>query len=591
DKIDGPKLLVLSRVVPKFYDPRDVRVKRLVREVRLEGLDREGAATLLALKNIPASAVPAIHKATKGHPLFLELMQGPDVTDHGDFDAFLQAQVFGRLLDVERRVLGLASVFRGPIHAEALFLDEDADYVTLTSLVDQSLLREMTPKTYDMHELIRRFFAEGLTPSSRKRYHRWAARFYTARAGLGDLVATQFHHLQAGSPSSAARVAIRHGRKLIDGGYLEEFGRILEALQKESLNPQADVRVRLLAGRIQDVRGEWEDAETAYQKVARLARGLGSTQVEAEARRLRGELLLNRGNYGEAETELRKSLKLYARAKDREGQAAAHYSLGFIRNRTGEFMGAYRSFRRGMRLLEADGDPAIRARILYGFGVNYGQRGNYKKSVSYKLRARDLLEELRDLRWLAKVYTGLGASYAELGDRKQRQRYTERAIEYARLIGDQRILAYALQNSTGHHIESGNLDRAEELSREATSIFRRIGEKRKIGWSHLYEGSIAYLRGREEEAEQAWQTGLDLLRGLKDTRGVALFQLTIAGDYFDHGDFVNGERYLQGAEKAAKRIDSQGVLYRVRQERERSEAIRRGEPVPKGRGVPDSGSR
>ncbi|MCJ2530903.1 MAG: AAA family ATPase [Candidatus Thermoplasmatota archaeon] len=591
EKAEGPRLLVLSRVVPKFYDPRDVRVKRLVREVRLGGLDRGGATTLLALKNIPESAVPAILKATKGHPLFLELMQGPDVTDHGDFDAFLQDQVFGRLLGVERRTLGLASVFRGPIHADALFLDEDVDYVTLTSLVDQSLLRELTPKTYDMHELIRRFFAERLTPSSRKRYHRWAARFYTARAGLGDLVATQFHHLQAGSPSSAARVAIRHGRELIDGGYLEEFGRILETLQNESLNPQTDVRIRLLAGRIQDVRGEWDDAEVAYREVARLAKGgSGSTQVEAEACRLRGELLLNRGAYVKAETELRRSLKLYARAKDREGQAAVHYSLGFIQNRTCEFMEAYRSFRRGMRLLEADGDPAIRAKILYGFGVNYGQRGNYRKSVSYKLRARDILEESRDLRWLAKVYAGLGTSYSELGDATEAERYTHRAIEYARLIGDQRVLAYALQNSAGEHIARGDLDRSEEAIREASGIFQRIGEERKIGWSYLYEGSIAYLRGNEEEAEKAWQTGLHSLNQLADLRGVALFQLTIATDYFENGDLVSGMGHLDQAERFAKKIDNQTILERISEERGRIEALREGERVPRGHVVPGTRS-
>ncbi|MFQ6013706.1 MAG: tetratricopeptide repeat protein, partial [Thermoplasmata archaeon] len=423
------------------------------------------------------------------------------------------------------------------------------------------------------------------------RYHRWAARFYTAQGELGDLVAAQFHHLQAGSPSNAARSAIRHGRAIIAGGFLEEFDRILEALLRESLNPQSAAQIRLLSARILYVRGDWKDAETMYRRVEREATQHGATHVLAEALRLRGELLLNRGDYTKAEEVLGKSLKLYAKAKDRNGQAAIHYSIGFIRNRRSELMEAYRSFRRGMRLLEADGDPAMRARILYGFGVNYGQRGNYKKSVSYKLRARDILEELRDLRWLAKVYTGLGTSYAEMGDRKQARRFFEKAIEYARLIGDQRILAYALQNSTGEHIESGDLDGAEELSREATFIFRRIGEERKIGWSHLHEGSIAYLRGREKEAEQAWQTGLDLLRGLKDTRGVALFQLTIAGDYFEHGDLVNGERYLEGAERAAKRIDSEGVLYRVREERTRFEAIRRGEPVPKGRGVPGSGSR
>ena len=590
EEVEGPKMLVLTRAVPKFYDARDVKVKQLVRELRIGGLDRAGAATLLARKNVPESAVPAIYKATKGHPLFLELMQGPDVTDSGDFDAFLQEQVYGRLLDVERRVLGLASVFREPIHADALFLDEDVDFVVLTSLIDQSFLRETTPKTYDMHDLIRRFFAARLSPLARKRYHRWAARFYNAKGGLGDLVAAQFHHLQAGSPSSTARSAIRHGRAIIDGGFLEEFDRILEALQHESLNPPLAVEVRLLSGRVLFVRGDWGEAGAVYHKVARQAKRLAFKRVEAEALRLQGELLLNRGDYGRAEEDLANSLRLYGKLKDRDGQAAVHYSLGFIRNRTGKFMKAYRSFRRGMRLVQADGDPTIRAKILYGFGVTYGHRGNYKKSVSYKLRAMDAFEELRDLRWLAKVYTGLGTSYTELGDDAERERYTQKAIEYARLIGDQRILAYALQNSAGQHIERIDLDKAEALSAEASSIFRRIGEERKIGWSYLYEGSIAYLRGREEEAEQAWRRGLALLHELKDLRGVALFRLTVAGDYLYAGDFLSGQRQLDEAEKAAQKIGSQAILDKVVRERERIEPIGRGETLPERKEVPGPGS-
>jgi tetratricopeptide (TPR) repeat protein/DNA-binding MarR family transcriptional regulator len=591
EKVDGPKMLVLSRASPKFYDPRDVRVKRLVRELRLGGLDEKGAATLLALKNVPESAMPTIYKVTKGHPLFLELMEGSGLAENGDFDIFLQDQVYGRLLDVERRALGLASVFRGPIHADALFLDEDVDFVVLTSLVDQSLLRETTPKTYDVHELIRRFFADRLTPAVRKRYHRWAARFHGGLGAPGDQVTAQFHLLRAGSSTKAAQSAIQHGQAIIDGGLLEEFDRVLEALQKESLNPQLDVQIRLLAGRVMDVRGEWDDAERAYQKVGQTAKRLGVSRVEAEARRLHGDLLVRRGEYIRGEAELGKSLKLYRKARDRTGEAEVYYSLGFIRNQTSEFMEAYRSFRRGMRLLRADDrDSTTKAKILYGFGVNYGQRGNYKKSVSYKLRAMDILEELRDLRWLAKVYTGLGTSYDELGILKEAQRYTRRAIEYARLIGDQRILAYALQNSAGHHIERGNLDLAETAIQESSTIFRMIGEERKIGWSYLYEGSISYLRGREEEAEQAWKQGLDRLRKLKDLRGVALFQLTIASDYFDNGDLVSGERHLDEAGKAALQIDSEAILGRVSEERERIEAVRRGEPAPQRRGVPGPGS-
>ncbi|MDX1534192.1 MAG: hypothetical protein R3291_01050, partial [Thermoplasmata archaeon] len=121
--------------------------------------------------------------------------------------------------------------------------------------------------------------------------------------------------------------------------------------------------------------------------------------------------------------------------------------------------------------------------------------------------------------------------------------------------------------------------------REASEIFQRIGEERKIGWSYLYEGSIAYLRGDEGKAEEAWETGLRSLNALHDHRGVALFQLTIATDYFENGDLVAGLRHLEQAERSAKKIDNQAILERIAEERAQMESIRKGETVPTGAAV------
>ncbi|MFQ5838187.1 MAG: ATP-binding protein, partial [Thermoplasmata archaeon] len=185
ERLNGTKVIVISRTVPKFYDRRDVRVKKLVEELPLEGLDREGTATLLTLKNIPETEFDRIYAKTKGHPLFLELVQGSEVSDTKDIDKFLEEELFSRLLDVERRVLSLASVFRKPVHVDALFLDDDVDYVVITSLSDQSLLKESTPKVFDVHDLVKSFFYSRLTPAKRKRYHMWAAKFYTSRGAPG----------------------------------------------------------------------------------------------------------------------------------------------------------------------------------------------------------------------------------------------------------------------------------------------------------------------------------------------------------------------------------------------------------------------
>ncbi len=70
-----------------------------------------------------------------------------------------------------------------------------------------------------------------------------------------------------------------------------------------------------------------------------------------------------------------------------------------------------------------------------------------------------------------------------------------------------------------------------------------------------------------------------------------MFQLNIASDYFDSGDFVSGEVHLDEAEKAAKKIDSTAILEQISAERERIRALRQGEPVPEKREISGTGIR
>ncbi len=567
ERLDGPKIVMASHKVPKFYDRRDVKVRNLVAEVPVEGLDRQGARTMLTLKNIPESEFERVYAETKGHPLFMELIQGPEVTGTRDIDKFLEEELFTKLLDVERRVLSLASVFRKPVHADALFLDDDVDFIVITSLSDQSLLKESTPKMYHVHDLVKSFFYGRLSPTRRKRYHRWAARFYTSRGAAGDLIEAQYHFLQAGNIESAARSAIKHGRKIIDSGYQDELSKILDELEEGGVRQESEVELRLLRAHIGELRGERDRTLSIYASVVEDGQKLGKAGLVAEAWRNIGEIHLGQGDYDAAQKELERSLGIYSDLGDLDGQAEVYYSLGFLRNMSSEFMDAYRDFRKGMRLVLRTGNEGIMAKLLYGFGVNYGQRGNYKKSVSYKTRAMNILEKVRDIHQLAKVYIGLGAGYYELDEEQEALRFFHKAIEFSRLTGDRRILAYALQNAASVHIYNEDYNEAKELIEQASEIFHGIGEKRKIGWSQLYTGMIDFAEGRADTARDAWSAGLKQLEAVKDRRGIALFNLTLARVHLDSGNALSAEKHLNDAERAARQMENGVLLERVEAER------------------------
>ncbi len=576
-EVDGPKILVTGRTIPKFYGRRDVKVKGLVAELEVEGLDVQGTAQMLTLKNIPETALEEIYAKTKGHPLFLELIHGPDVADTGDRDRFLEEELLSRLLDVEKRVLGLASVFRKPVEVDALFLDNDVDFVVITGLSDRSLLKESAPKVYDVHDLLRDFFYERLTPPRRRRYHAWAARFYTSLESPEDLLEAQYHLLKAERVDAAAKSVMEHGETIIRNGYQEEFSRILETLKGDKLKGSARSWIELLEGQMRVLRGDWDEALKIFQAVAKDARRRGEKRLEAEGLRRAGKILVARAVYDQAESNLVKALDLYIKTRDFDGLAETYYALGFLRNSTSEFMEAYRDFRRGMHCVEKSGNNLTRARLLYAFGVNYGQRGNYKKSVSYKIRALTILEEVGDVYQLAKVYNGLGTSYQELNDFDEALRFYEKAIEYSRLTGDHRTLAYAMQNASSIHLTDDNYDRAEELIEEASAIFQRLGEKRKIAWSRLYRGFVDFSKGRSEAAIAAWDDGIAKLKELKDRRGMALFSLTLARLHADNGDVDAALECLKEAESIAKGLGHEVILDRIAEEKAYADSIARGE--------------
>lgn len=578
-RIEGPKALVASRTLPRFYDRADVRTRKLVREVELEGLAREAADTLLTLKNVPEPERETIYEQTGGHPLFLELLQGADEVASEDVDAFLRQEVFDRLLDVERRTLGLASVYRRPVPADALFLDADVDFVVLTSLTDQSLLKETVPGVYDLHDIVRGFFYEVQTPEQRRRHHGWAARFYESQGTPPDLVEVLEHYRLSGETEKAVDLVRERHQEILGRGFVDEFGQALERMREADLSRGDDLYVRLRQAHVEDLRGNWDRAAELYKQVAQAGADGGVPAVEAEALRLFGALEMNRGDHDAAEEALRTSLARYREREDKDGQAQTYYHLGFLQNRRYEFMEAYRSFREGYRLVEETGNRAVRADLLYAFGVNYRQRGNFQKSLSYKERALRILEETRNLRQLAKVYQGVGASQLELGETEEALANYQRSIEFARLIGDQRILGYALQNATGIYLERGMAERAEECIEEASQIFRRLGEQRKLGWSLLHRGDLHFLRNEGEEAARLWEKGIEELRRQKDLYAVAAYSLIIARLYAGTAELAEARKYLLEAERAATEMNHEALLEEISAERESLEAEAGGEPA------------
>ncbi len=244
--VHGSTILVLSRDQPEFYNRGHVKVKGIVGELKLEGLDETSVIEMLGSKDLADTDISAIYDATRGHPLALELIETPtDVESQGDVHRFIEEEILRDMSDQEETLLQIASVFRYPVEAQAFFKCQEIedhpqhfdelDHGLVTGLVGKTLFNQYQDLTYDVHDFVREFFYSRLTPKDRKQFHQFAARYYEELGDERSIIETMHHLLKAGETQEAAGLALDEGPGLIYKGYVE-FSNILEQLPSDGSN-------------------------------------------------------------------------------------------------------------------------------------------------------------------------------------------------------------------------------------------------------------------------------------------------------------------------------------------------------------------
>lgn len=559
EAMQGVRLVVAGRSVPPFYDRRDVKVRGTVHELPLGGLDNASGEKILQVRNLalPPDSLGALLRQTAGHPLFLELVD-PGANPAADIHKYLEEELFSRITDVEAKVLTIASVFRFPVHADGLFIDETVDTATIRGLLEQSLLREVSARVYEVHDVVRAFFLEMMTPQERRRYNRWAAQFCVSRVNPEPLEAL-FHFVEAEDVTSAARVAVREGRGILASGRSEELLRLVERLLPSVEDVAQSAELRLLRAEILDVRGELDQAMALYREILALPADTGLEPKIAEAHRGLGDVLRRQGRFGEAEPQLEAALRIYRGLDDREGQAEALLGVGSLAEDLSDQSRAERAYERGLAFAQAVGKPILEAKFHVAFSRLMDARGDYAAALDRKEKAVELAEGLGDWHLQARVQVSRGTSLYSLGRISEALEAYERGIETARRIGDRRMLGYGLWNAAGACIKQNDLLRAESYLRESEGLFHRLREPAMEALVFTYYGYLWEKRGKWQLARQNLSTGLNLLRSSGPELDFARHALSAGQLMHRHGEEDEAISLLQEAATVARRIRAASI--------------------------------
>jgi len=221
------KLVISGRMIPRFYDKRDMLVRKRLKEVVLGGLDEKSASELLNYRGIEEQYHRQLYSVTGGHPLMLELATPGAAVDAAEF---IDKEILEPLSDQEKKVLGLASVFRAPFPLEAI--RSEADEATSRKLTEKLLLKGMDG-SYEVHEMLRMIIYNRLTAEEKIGYHRLAGEFYLNVGTESSLIEAIYHMIKGYKQPQAASIAIERAAQLVRAGYgralLEEMSQLQEA--------------------------------------------------------------------------------------------------------------------------------------------------------------------------------------------------------------------------------------------------------------------------------------------------------------------------------------------------------------------------
>ncbi len=478
------KMVLIGREMPRFYDRRDVLVKKRVLEYQLEGLDRKSSLKLLEMRNIDSAHHDEIYECTKGHPLSLELVEA---TKNGlgkkNMEQYLSEEVLKRLTESEKRLLRFASVFRFPVPSDAYLsvprgeTVDDITHEVIDDLVAKSLIF-MTDSHYDVHDVIREFFYKRLSPDIKSRYHLKVAEYFEDETDDLALIEAQYHHIKANNRIMAIKLAVRHGEHLIHRGYLEEFLEILSSISKDNIPSHELATLLLLEGDVRTTFGEWDLAKSLYEKAL-----LASDEKE-----------------------------------DKGGRAQAYYKIAAIFYRKGSFDEALKLNDMSLNILMEIKEFSELAKLYNNLGVIYWKKGAINKAIENYERSLEISNDLGDKRGIARAKNNLGIIFWEKGELEEAKKYYEQSLDLATELGDRQTVAILYDNLGEAARRKGDIARALKFYNKSLELSEKLGFRWQIAevyrnMGKVYEGDEGkrYLKkayemfknlGAEKDAEE-----------------------------------------------------------------------------------------
>ena len=569
----GVSGLLMSRVVPTFYNRRDVSVEGSIVEIPLRGLDRESSMALLRNAGLRDPLLGSLADACEGVPLFLVLLasakdRGHPLEIRRTVEAYVSEEIDRSLDDSERGCLEAASFCNVPVPIEVLLVEPGVRTRTVIGLERKGLLTPVGSDRCVVHETLRDYFRQGLSNERRdaligavvpklldaahdaetqgrlsdaiayvgnavfvendhQRRTRCLRKLADLRRSIGDLpAAIESYRMALGAiddPIERARLLERVAACLQALGQFEGAeSAIEEGLRR--LPPEPSLEAAWLSYRRADVAMSREDYDKAFGEVERLLGWMAGLPKDYELwgslANLRGFIHMDdprRQDYALANREFEEALRAWEAVGNPQGISLAYNHLGLASIHLGRPDEGLAYLDRGASIAEGIGDLPTKLKALFVKAWYLSEcQGQYEAAEKLYRDTYRLAKETHQREKVIAHYVHLADLYRRQGRHEEARESLEYYLSQAGFMINEETRIRYVTVLVRLCVLCDDLESAELHAEEAEGIHRQTPSTITNYFAAWTRGTLQGARGQRTEAASAFRHAFDQSSAIHD---------------------------------------------------------------------------
>ena len=444
----------------------------------------------------------------------------------------------------EKAALAQLSVFEGGFTLESveaileLSAYDNAPWPmdALQSLVQKSLVRQVTDDRFDLLVSVQEYAVEHLRTAARYAGSGPAALLaaearhgahYAGRAeqtAIADACA-ELNNFVVACRRAAARGDAHVATDALQGAWAGlsfrgpfRVGVELASVVQETpgLTAVAAAKVGWVAGRALEASGNDADAHTQYAASLAQAREVGDRRSVCRALIGLAACDSHTGRMDESRTQFEEALIIAGEMQDPALQSIACNGLGTVEILLGRTSEAQARFEKARALARKAGDREREGRILANLGILCINAGKMADARSHDEAALAAAREIGNRQLEGNILCNLGQLCQLEGKLTEALEHLEAALPLSRDLGDARLESIVLCNLGMVYDGLSRLDEARDKFEAALVIARTSGDRHREGQFLSYLGLLHARQANFVAASQCLDSGEALLRSVGD---------------------------------------------------------------------------